>query len=215
VTAGGSALSANELYVSKLYLDFLQRPVEAAGLASWTAILDKGGSRARVVQGIENSQEYHAVEVQTVYHTVLGRTAEPSAVSRWGSFLDQGGTAEQLEAILLGSDEYLSRFGGGTSSGFLQALYQLVLHRPIDPSGSQSWGQRALSSGDVRATIAAAILASLESDRLETQTLYGSLLHRPPDPSGFDTFTSLLQQGVSNETALGIIMSSDEYFAQT
>ena len=117
-----------------------------------------------------------------------------------------------MEAILLGSDEYFGRSGGNNTS-FLQAVYQFVLHRPIDPSGSQSWAQ-ALTQGMSRQAVAAAILASSESDRIETQTLYGQFLHRPPDVSGFDTFTTLLQHGVSNETAIGILVSSDEYFAQ-
>jgi hypothetical protein len=208
----GSALSDNQLYVSKLYLDLLHRPVDPAGLAGWTSVLDNGGSRAQVVQGIQRSPEYRGVEVQTLYQTVLGRAADAQGLADWGNFLAQGGTTEQLEAILIGSDEYFSRFGGGTNSGFLQAAYQLVLHRSIDPSGSQSWGQ-ALAGGMTRMAVAAAIVASLESDRTETQTLYGLLLHRPPDPSGFATFTGLLQQGMPNETATGIIAASDEYFA--
>src|SRR5262249_47780236 len=128
--ASASTLTANQLYVSKLYLDLLQRPVDSSGLASWTTMLDKGGSRAQVVAGIQNSPEYHVAEVQPLYGSVLQRVAEPAAVSHWAGFLDQGGTVEQLEAILLGSDEYFNRFGHGTRDGFLQALYQLVLHRP-------------------------------------------------------------------------------------
>ena len=34
-----------------------------------------------------------------------------------------------------------------------------------------------------------------------------------PDLSGLDTFTNLLQRGVSNESAIAIIVGSDEYFA--
>ena len=152
------------------------------------------------------------MEVQTLYHSVLGRVADAQGLADWGNFLARGGTTEQLEAILIGSDEYFSNFGSGTTSGFLQAAYQLVLHRSIDPSGSQSWAQ-ALAGGMTRMAVAETILASLESDRTETQALYGLLLHRPPDPSGFANFTDLLQQGMPNETATGIIASSDEYYA--
>jgi hypothetical protein len=47
--------------------------------------------------------------------------------------------------------------------------------------------------------VAAAVLASLESDQLEVQSLYMQFLHRATDPGGLDTFTTALQRGVSDE----------------
>jgi hypothetical protein len=161
---------------------------------------------------MEQSQEYHAVVVQDLYLRVLGRFPDSSGMATWVDFLNLH-TAEQLEANLLGSDEYFTKFGGGNNTGFLQAVYQLVLQRPIDPSGAQSWGQE-LANGRGRTDVAAAILASLESDRLETQTMYANFLHRQPDPGGFDNFTDLLQQGLPNESVIAVILSSEEYFGQ-
>ncbi len=212
VTTGGTSLTPNQLFVAQVYADLLRRLPDTTGLASYSGLLDRGVSRTQVVQQIESSDEYHKLVVKDLYRRILGRFPDDSGNTSWSSFLNRGGTAKQMEAFLLGSDEYF-KMAGGSNTSFLQAVYQLVLHRPIDSTGSQSWG-KALAAGASRTAVAVAILASLEFDRLETQILFANWLHRSPDPSGLDTFTNLLQQGVSNETAIAIILSSDEYFAQ-
>jgi hypothetical protein len=131
----------------------------------------------------------------------------------WIGFLNRGGTVEQLEAILIGSAEYFSSRGGGTVNGFLQALYGDVLRRPIDSSGSQSWGQ-AIANGLSRTAVAGNILASSESDQLEVQDLFRQVLRRPADTSGLSTYTTALQQGMPNELLLAVLTASDEYFAR-
>jgi hypothetical protein len=149
-----------------------------------------------------------------LYQIVLGRTPDASGLGTWVSFLNGGGTAEQLEAILLGSAEFFVAHGSDDNEGFLPALYQLILQRPIDSSGAQTWGQALQSGALSRQAVAAALLASLESDHLEVQSLYMQFLHRTADPSGLDTFTTALQRGVSNEQVALILMGSAEYFAR-
>jgi hypothetical protein len=213
LTTGGSSLTPNQMFIAHVYPDLVERPADPTGLAFWSGMLDRGGSRAQVVQQMETSQEYHSVVVHDLYLQVLGRIPDPSGNTAWTNFLNNGRTAEQLEAYLLGSDEFFSKLGGGNNAGFLQATYQVVLHRAIDPSGALSWGQ-ALAAGISRTVVVTDILASLESDRLETQGLYANLLHRPADPSGLDAYSNLLQQGVPNETIVAIQIGSDEYFAK-
>jgi hypothetical protein len=73
-----------------------------------------------------------------------------------------------LEANILGSDEYY-QLHGGTPDGWVQALYADTLGRAIDP-GSAVWRQAA--AADVqRSAIAAAVLASPESDQREVAAL--------------------------------------------
>jgi hypothetical protein len=71
-----------------------------------------------------------------------------------------------------------------------------------------------LAGGSSRSAVAAAILGSLESDRLEVESLYRAFLHRRADSGGLDVFGRALQQGVSNEQVLSIIVGSDEYFSR-
>jgi len=75
-------------------------------------------------------------------------------------------------------------------------------------------GVRTLQSGASRQTVAAAILSSLESDRLEAQSPYMQFLHGAADSSGLDVFTNALQRGLSNEQIGVILLSSAEYFAR-
>jgi hypothetical protein len=144
---------------------------------------------------------------------VLGRAADPTGLSGWSNFLAQGGTAKQLEAFLLGSDEYFSGRGGGTNSSFLNSVYGDVLGRSVDASGSQTWNQ-ALAAGISRTAVAAAILGSLESDTDEVQALYVKILRRPADSSGLNSFTNALQQGAPVEAVLAALAGSAEYFAR-
>jgi uncharacterized delta-60 repeat protein len=214
LVSGGPSPTANELFVRQLYLDLLQRPGEAAGMAGWVAALDQGASRLQVVQAFQSSPEYHTVVVRELYRLVFGRAVDPSGQMTWVSFLNRGGTAEQLEAILLGSDEFFATHGSDNNQGFLPGLYQIVLQRPIDSSGAQSWGQVLQSGALSRRGVAAAILASLESDQLEVSTAYFRLLHRMADPDGFTIYRNALQQGLTDAQLVAILISSAEYFEQ-
>jgi hypothetical protein len=120
-----------------------------------------------------SSPEYRTLVVGSLYGYVLGRAVDSVGLNAKLSFLNQGGTVEQMEADLLGSDEYFfyPTRGNGKNDVFLQALYRDVLQRAIDPSGMAVWG-RALANGTSRKAVAAAILAGQESDQLEVQALW-------------------------------------------
>jgi len=204
----------NQRFVEQVYWDLLKRPVDSSGLTTWTRSLDQGLSHAQVAAAIQSSPEYHTLVVGDLYKLVLGRTVDASGSMTWVSFLSQGHPAEQLEAILLSSDEFFVGHGSDNNNGFLPALYQVVLQRPIDSAGSQHWGQALQSGALSRQAVAAAVLASLESDQLEVQNLYMQFLHRATDPGGLDTFTSALQHGLSDEQVALILVGSAEYFAR-
>jgi hypothetical protein len=205
--------TANGPYVTQLYADLLDRPPDAGGLAYFTAVLDQSlASRAQVVLAIENSLEYLTDEVEQVYAKFLGRAADPAGLTYWVGVLEQGGTRAQVEAQILGSEEYFAVRGSATDDGFLLSLYTQVLDRPADAAGLEGW-ESLLSCCASRADIAAAVLASPESAADEAQSLYQTYLHRAPDPGGLAAFTSALEQGLPIELAIAIMLESDEYFA--
>jgi uncharacterized delta-60 repeat protein len=203
----------SQRFVSQVYLDLLQRPADSAGLTFWSSSIDQGMSRASVVAGIEASVEYHTLIVKRLYLLVLRRTVDPFGLNGFVTFLNQGGTTSQLESTLLGSDEYFNRRGDGSNNGFLQVLYQDVLRRPIDPTGSGGWNQ-TLNSGVPRGTVAASILASQEFDMLQVQSLYRQFLRRAPDAVGLPGFTNALQMGATIEQVIAGLVGSDEYFGR-
>src|SRR5262249_25496206 len=154
-------LSASEQFVAQAYRDLLQREAEPAALAFWGGLLDQGGNHRQLVQGIVNSQEYHLRQVFNQYDTFLNRAPDVGGLILSERFLAQGGRVDQLQSILLGSLEYFQRRGGGSNAGFLAALYQDVLGRPIDLFGAQSL-TRVLASGVPRTAVAAALIGSPE-----------------------------------------------------
>src|SRR5262249_4322120 len=145
----------------------------------------------------QRSQEYGARVVQGLYRQLLQRDADPVGLAAWVRLLTQGGTAEQLQAILLGSDEYFARHGG-TTAGFLHALYQEVLARDIDEAGQRGWG-RFRAGGTRGSAVAAAVRGSREADSQAVQSLYRLYLRRPADSAGHQAWVEALQRGMSQE----------------
>src|SRR5207245_7350579 len=113
--------TANQRFVEQVYFDLLRRPIDPAGLASWTGWLDEGLSRTQVVAAIQNSPECHALVVEDLYQLVLERPVDGSGLPTWTNFLTRGGTAEQLEAVLLGSDEFFAMHARSKNDRFLPA----------------------------------------------------------------------------------------------
>jgi uncharacterized protein (TIGR03118 family) len=206
------AETANQRFVSQVYLDLLHRPVDSAGLNTWSGILDQGISRTTVVSMIETSTEFRADEVSALYTQFLHRAADPAGLATFTNQLASGMTLEQVAAELAGSPEYFQRRGGGTNDGFLSALYQDALHRAIDPTGQAGFGM-ALANGTTRGQVAASIFGSQEFLQDDVQGFYRTLLHRATDPTGLNTFVTELQQGAMDQQVIAQIAGSAEFFA--
>jgi uncharacterized delta-60 repeat protein len=222
VDAGGSKTSVidnvidptlNELYVMQLYQQLLKRPADAAGLAYWSGLLDRGTQRAQVALNIELSLEYRQDEVQALYARYLYRTADPAGLASFTNLLAHGATVEQVAADIVSSPEYYQLRGGGTNAGFLAALYHDALARNIDSSG-QTLFSNELTAGATRRDIASAIFASAEYRQDLVQGYYQSILGRPADRSGLAHFANVLASGTRDETVLADIFASDEFFAK-
>jgi uncharacterized delta-60 repeat protein len=202
--------TSHQQFVSQVYLDLLQRPVDAAGLSYWSGLLDSGQETAQqVAMGIERSAEYEQLVVNQLYGEYLHRAADPGGLAGWTSFLASGGTEDQLRAVLLGSAEYYT-VSGSSANGFVASVYIDVLERPVDPGGAQAWSQ-LLADGATRTAVAAAIIRSTEGNNVEVTDLYFWLLHRAPDAFGLQLFTQDLAQGVPAEAIVAAMIGSPEY----
>ncbi len=77
-TAFPSQGNGNADYVEAIYRAVLDRNADTGGLSSWTGDLNSGKlTRLQVVQGIRNSPEHFAQEVDDFYVTLLGRPPIP------------------------------------------------------------------------------------------------------------------------------------------
>src|SRR5262249_27549601 len=143
--------------ISQLYLDLLRRPVDPTGLAFWSDPLNS----SFVLEGIQTSVEFKALEVKDLYQHYLKRAPDPGAQGTFLPFLLHGGTFEQADAEIISSPEYFQKRGGGTNSGWLAALYEDALGRPIDPVGAAG-GAAALAGGASLFQVAGFVLSSEE-----------------------------------------------------
>jgi hypothetical protein len=201
----------NQVVVIQLYQALLGREAEAGGLAYWGGVLDSGAAtRAQVARLIESSPEYRADAVQSLYQEFLHRAADPTGLQYFVQYLGQGGTVEGVATVIVASPEYyLVR--GGTTAGFLVALYHDALGRAPDATGQAAFAQ-ALAQGATRGQVAAAVFASLEYEQDLIEGYYQRFLNRPADTLGLLSFVNALRQGAGDEDIVAAILGSAEYF---
>jgi hypothetical protein len=201
-------------FVDQVYEDFLHRPVDPTGLAGWTNFLNQGASLAQFIQAIENSTEFRNVGVQGLFGTFLHRSADAAGLQGFSNFLANGGTVEQVEAILTSSQEYFQARGGGTNAGYLDALFQDALNRPIDQATRNVFLQGLANGTLTRERIAEAVFGSTEFQRDLVLSFYQRFLHRAADSAGLNAFVNLLQQGMRDEQVTLVFAAADEYFVR-
>ena len=205
--------AANERYVARLYEQILQRQPETAGLAGWTALLDRGHSRQEVAAGIVGSQEHRDQQVQFFYRTLLGRLGSPTEVHGWTQFLASGASLSQVRGFFLGSIEYGQVRGQGTTDGFLASVYRDVLGREIEPGGRTGWTQ-FLAGGASHAQAATLIVDSLESRNLQVLGFYRDFLDRSASSAEIQAWVNALQSGLPVDLVEAGFLGSEEYFVR-
>jgi uncharacterized protein (TIGR03118 family) len=205
--------TANERFVGQAYSDLLHRPVDAAGLAFWTNALSRGATRLQVAAGIAGSAEFRGAEVRDLYNRLLHRAADPAGMTFYTNLLASGATVEQAAGVIAGSQEYFQGRGGGTSSGFLNALYQDALGRGVDNAGKAAF-TAAMQAGATPGQVAAVIFASDEFKGHDVSNLYQTLLHRGVDSPGMAFFVGALKQGATDADVSAVLVGSNEYFAR-
>lgn len=204
-------LTPNERFITALYHSLLGRAPDAAGLAAWSSMLNGAVSRAQVALYIEQSGEYLADQVNSAFERYLGRPADPAALSAFVAMLGQGATLEQLDVAILSSQEYFETQGGGTNSGFLNALFQDTLGRPID-GPTETLFAELLTSGVSRGTVVLGVLTSVEYRQDLVNGLYEQYLHRPADSTALVGTLAQLELGQSPAQLASEILGSAEYF---
>ncbi len=206
----------NEGFVAQVYRDLLHIQVDAGGLSTFSTALDNHTmTRLQVVQTVQNTYDYRSVQVNDIYVSFLHRIADPTGLRNFTNALALGQTVEQVKATIIGSDEYFTKFGGGTVDGYLNRVYQDVLGRNIDPTGLTSL-RPALSPPDSahRSAVALKVLVSVEADSVLVNAFYQTYLRRAADAGGLNNFVSQLQKGVRDEAVIAQLVASDEYFAK-
>jgi hypothetical protein len=202
--------AADEAFLRSAYEDLLGRAPDSGGLTFWSAQLANGVSRSAVAAAILASTEYRSDLVKSYYQTFLGRAPDSAGVTYWVAQLNAGATDESVIASIVGSSEFYTD-SGGTSGGFLTALYSKLLGRAPDSGGLTYW-ENQLYSGLSRSAVAAAILASTQYRGDLVSGYYETFLGRTPDSSGLAYWVSQLAAGAKDESVITAIVGSSEFY---
>ena len=200
-------------FIYRAYSDVLHRVGEDAGVEYYGNFVNFGGSRGQVALAFTDTQEYLTDVVNGMYQSILKRAGESDGVTYWVGQIQNGQTTdEQLEALFLSSDEFYANAGGGTDSGWIDALYQAVLGRPADAPGKANW-LAALNNGWTRTQIAYFFTDSTEQLSEKVIGYYTTFLHRNPNNQSDVTYwVNAMQNGAHDENVMASFIGSDEYF---
>ena len=200
-------------FICALYQDVLGRPADAAGLATYEAQLSTGTSRSIVAEELLTSTEYRQDLIASYYQQYLGRPADAGGMATFLTLFSQGASAESIQAAIIGSAEFANR-SGGSDSGFIAALYQDLLNRPVDAAGLTTFtGQLATGTG--RSAVAEELLTSAEYRSDLIASYYQAYLDRPADGGGISTFLGQFAQGASNDAVQAALLGSAEFYADS
>jgi hypothetical protein len=98
-------------FLQAIYHDVLGRSLDPVGRAAWLRLLGPGSNLATVVDSILHSTEAEGRLVESYYQQYLGRDADTVGLANFSNFLASGGSEENLQAAILGSDEYFATLG--------------------------------------------------------------------------------------------------------
>jgi hypothetical protein len=203
-------LPPEQAFVEELYRDLLGRDAEARGLKDWAALLQAGGTRLQVVQGVWASPEHRGREVDQFYATYLHRAADASGRTFWVNAIVGGMSEADVAAGFLASAEY--RQAHASPTAYLFGLYADVLGRAPDPDGLAAW-QAAAQAGMSPAALADGFLRSEEAARQAVDGYYADYLGRAGEPAEVAGWVGALQGGgLAPEQVASAFLASDELY---
>jgi hypothetical protein len=201
----------NDAFLTAVYQDVLHRAVDPSGHAYWLGLLNSGTPRADVSLAIVNSVEHRTDIIEGFYSSLLNRTADAQGLNGFLQKFEDGWTESQIKSLFYGSNEYLQTRGGGTASGFVDALYQDQLDHAADSQSQALLGQ-LLADGQTRVYVATIVVGSTESNELQVNGYYLAYLFRPADPAGMLHWASVLAQTNRASLVEAGLLGSQEFF---
>jgi hypothetical protein len=205
--------TASASFATAAYQDFLGRAPTAAERDLVAAALDAAPStRATFLRRLAAGDEWAAQVVRTLYQQALGRAGDSAGVAFWARCISSGSVSvATVAAQLYASSESFARFGGGTVDGWVDSLYDRLLHRTPDAGGRAYWIGQVAAHG--RVSVAGRFIQSAESARTRVRTLYQALLGRDPDPSGLAYWSARVVR-LGDLSLAAQLAASSEYFVR-
>ncbi|HJT33913.1 MAG TPA: DUF4214 domain-containing protein [Pirellulales bacterium] len=197
-------------YVSQLYRDVLDRPVDRPSSQILVNLLLAGQPRLVITEPLASSPEHLRLIVTQAYQSILGRAPDSAGLNYWTAALGRGVSDEQLAATMIASDEFFHA-AGSDNRAWVDAMYLKLLGRTADSDGEAFW-LNAMNHGQSRLQVALAIATSPEHEGSIVSADYAQLLHRTGSPAEINAWVLQMQVGMTDEALLARIAASDEYF---
>jgi hypothetical protein len=201
----------NVVIVNQMYQDILGRSADSGGLAYWANVLVNGAPRGGVGLGFNHSVEYYTQIVTSDYQTLLGRAPDDGGLQYWVSQLQLGMSDEQLQAVILASQEGFDR-ASDNAQLWVDSVYQTLLGRAPDTGGQLYWVQQLVGVGASRYSVAYRIAVSAEADNIRVQADYQHYLARAATQDEVNAAIAQFSLGYTDETLIAGLVGSDEYF---
>jgi subtilisin-like proprotein convertase family protein len=241
----GHAVGGNDTgFITQVYTDLLHRAVGPGELSFWQGQL--GGPekavRQQIIAGLLTDPGYLGPLVQSFYQAYLGRAASTTGAvdpgtndgeqGHWIRALQAGLPDEQLQAILLGSAEYLMHLGtvlghAPSTAEFVTGVYKSLFPRYAVSAGEVNFWVGQLVSGLVsRQGMATSLLTSdlyrtgnnnpttPNPDNLVTG-YYNKFLGRNPTTTELAGWLTAMQMGLTDEGVIAGILSDLPYFTNS
>ncbi|MGI8940007.1 MAG: DUF4214 domain-containing protein [Iamia sp.] len=199
--------AGDRCYIGVAHVVFLDRPATNAELFTWSNRFINGTPRSDLPMALANSDEWLSVVVTGLYQQALDRDPDTAGRAFWIGELRRGVMVNRIASLIYGSGEFYAN-AGGTTDGFIRALYTRILHRPADAAGLAYWRGQVAARG--RGAVAALFFASTESRGDRVDTLYTDILGRPADPSGRAYWIDQLAR--VNDVRLAVLLASSSEF---
>lgn len=195
--------NSTSFFVRQLYITYLGREADSAGLADWTNRVQNGLSGPQITAMFFNSQEYIGMSTSNqafltkLYEACLRRSPDETGYNYWMNQLEGGASRDFVLSGFVNSDEYRNYC---ESMGVSTDRYT--------PSGSAAptTTPRPASSSN-----GSTLTPNPDKIRAFITFLYSSTLDRNPDNTGFDYwYNKITREGMSGEdVAWGFVFSNE------
>lgn len=230
VGANGNYAAAGEAasWASSVFRDVFDVPASPGTIANLVGQLDSGSSMGDVVKGLLTSPDARKGYVIKQVAQYLGR---PANAADFG--LMNYSRREDVVVAITAGNEFYAR-GGGTPTGFVNALFTAVIGFAPTPSTTNALASQISSGSLTRDALARTLVTGASGQLYFNNFVVASLFkYRPdpskgdlrirfgasgpidnPDPGAVNTYTNLLVSGGgSDEIVLASMMTSPQYLA--
>lgn len=213
-------LNDNTAFVRQVYLDFLNREPDVAGLQYWAGELTAGRRiKAQVVEEYLLSTEFQGkiAPVARLYFAYFNRIPDYNGLMYWVNEYASGNrTLNDISDFFAVSDEFQTTYGSLNNAQFVNLVYLNVLGRAADPGGLAYWTNELDTAAKTRGQVMTGFSESNEYQTLMSSEVYVTmtyigLMRRSPDQGGYNYWVGQMDGGRSGQDLINGFLVSPEY----